>query len=77
MQLPLISPGAAPGRRRRNGLLLALALALAGCSTSREDQAFYESGWLWPRKLDTPDRAVTAGEKADAAAAARDPRRDW
>jgi hypothetical protein len=58
-------------------LLLLSVVVLSGCSTSREDQAFYENGWLWPRGMDTPDRPVTPREKAEAAAAAADARGDW
>ena len=29
---------------------LALALLLAGCSTDREDQAFFEQGWVKPEE---------------------------
>ena len=30
--------------------LLALTLLLAGCSTNREDQAFFEQGWIKPEE---------------------------
>ena len=29
---------------------LALALLLAGCSTDREDQVFFEQGWIKPEQ---------------------------
>lgn len=50
---------------------------VSGCSTNKEEQRFYESGWLWPRSLDTPDRPVTPRERRDAAAEAAHPSRDW
>ena len=30
--------------------LLTLTLLLAGCSTNREDQAFFEQGWVKPEE---------------------------
>ena len=30
--------------------LLALTLLFAGCSTNREDQAFFEQGWVKPEE---------------------------
>jgi hypothetical protein len=56
------------------GVLLFALLALAGCSTSKEEQDFYERGWLWPRSMNTPDRPVTPREK-EAAARGEEPTR--
>ena len=54
----------------RGAAIFLIVLATGGCSTSADDQRFFERGWLWPRNLDTPDRPVTSSEKFDAAAAA-------
>ena len=34
----------------RSLALLALTLLLAGCSSDREDQAFFEQGWVKPEQ---------------------------
>lgn len=49
------------------GGLLFAAVLLGGCSSNKEEQDFYERGWLWPRSLDTPDRPVRPAEETPAA----------
>ena len=58
--------------------LLALTLLLAGCSSDREDQAFFERGWIKPEEgasrrmygLRAPGTPV-APEKSDQGADVR------
>jgi hypothetical protein len=42
------------------------AVVLGGCSSNKEEQDFYERGWLWPRSLDKPDRPVRPAEETPA-----------
>jgi hypothetical protein len=48
------------------GALVFAAVVLAGCSSNKEEQDFYERGWLWPRSLDRPDRPVRPAEETPA-----------
>ncbi len=56
-------------------VFLALAALLAGCSTDREDQVFFEQGWIKPeeganrrmyglRPPPTPKKAAESAEPA-------------
>ena len=48
------------------GVLVLATVLLGGCSSNKEEQDFYERGWLWPRSLDKPDRPVRPAEEMPA-----------